>query len=56
MFRTLVSDLITIPGTVPEDAANAVQATSPLQLSRWLDEIWWCGGLAADPVWQGILT
>jgi len=56
MFRTLVSDLITNAGAVPEDAANAVQATSPLQLSRWLDEIWWCGGLVADPVWQGILT
>jgi hypothetical protein len=56
MFRTLVSELITGPSVVPEDVANAIQATSPLQLSRWLDEIWWCGGLAADPVWQGILT
>jgi hypothetical protein len=57
MFRTLVSDLSQPPLSYPPEAvASAVQNTSPLQLSRWLDEVWWGGGINADPVWQNILT
>jgi|tagenome__1003787_1003787.scaffolds.fasta_scaffold20980937_4 hypothetical protein len=55
MFRTLVSHLINNAGAIPEEAANAVQATSPLQLSRWLDEIWWWGGIQAEP-WATIVS
>jgi hypothetical protein len=57
MFRKLVSDLIlTSPLTPPEQIADALQRTSPIQLSRWLDEIWWCQGIAADKDWLSILS
>lgn len=56
MFRTLVSDLAVSGPFPPEAVASAVQSTSPLQLSRWLDEVWWGGGINADTTWQQILT
>jgi len=55
MFRTLAR-LISAPGltTAPTPAelvrnAGVVFATHPIQLSRWLDEIWANGGIAAWP-------
>jgi hypothetical protein len=52
MFRTLVK-LITLPGT-DQDKANAVLAVHPLQLSRWLDEMWAQGGLT-NALWTAVL-
>ncbi|MGW4124415.1 hypothetical protein [Nocardia sp. NPDC004711] len=52
MFRTLAE---LVPHTAPyRDRANAVLAVHPLQLSRWLEEVWAQGGIAA-PSWAAIL-
>ncbi|HEY0167646.1 MAG TPA: hypothetical protein VGB75_11455 [Jatrophihabitans sp.] len=54
MFRTLVG-AITPPGTLPDAAgANAVLAVHPLQLSRWLEEVWSKGGIGGA-AWTTIL-
>jgi hypothetical protein len=52
MFRTLVK-LIALPGT-DQDKANAVLAVHPLQLSRWLEEMWAQGGLT-NALWSAVL-
>ncbi|HET7399943.1 MAG TPA: hypothetical protein VFJ94_15620 [Intrasporangium sp.] len=59
MFRTLVG-LIPNPPTpaapwLPSEKANAVLSVHPLQLSRWLEEMWSQGGIA-NPAWQTILS
>jgi hypothetical protein len=55
MFRTLarliVDPTLTNPTAVPD--ANTVFATHPIQLSRWLEEIWAGGGIAR---WPGLAT
>jgi hypothetical protein len=55
MFRTLarlVSDPTTLnPAVTP--SADAVLALHPLQLSRWLEEVWGKGGVQAWPVVTG---
>jgi hypothetical protein len=58
MFRTLVGlipdPVSPAPPWKPEEKANAVMAVHPLQLSRWLEEVWSQGGIA-NPGWQAIL-
>jgi hypothetical protein len=56
MFRTLVNTLSAQNPTVPKvDFANALLGVNPLQLSRWLDEIWFTNGVAGIE-WASILT
>jgi hypothetical protein len=56
MFRTLVND----PSfsAFPKVAvSNALMGVNPLQLSRWLEEIWFGGGIAdQNGNWGNILT
>lgn len=54
MFRVLaqLSSNPTLPGTNPPDAAR-VFGIHPLQLSRWLEEVWGGGGLVNWPNWPG---
>lgn len=47
MFRALASNLVAPPSLVTEAEANAVLSVYPLQLSRFLDEIWGAGGITA---------
>ncbi|WP_019925661.1 hypothetical protein [Nocardia sp. BMG111209] len=54
MFRTLVELITTPPGAQKVDKANAVLAVHPLQLSRWLEEIWARGGITGD-AWKPVL-
>jgi hypothetical protein len=54
MFRTLarliVDPTLTNPAAVPTAThANTVFAAHPIQLSRWLEEIWAGGGIASWP-------
>ena len=50
MFRTL-ADSINSPATATDIEANAVLSTYPMQLSRFLDEVWSAGGPTSTP-WQ----
>lgn len=55
MFRTLarlVADPTTLNPAVTPDS-DAVLSLHPLQLSRWLDEVWGKGGIQAWPVVTG---
>ncbi|MFD6393318.1 hypothetical protein [Nocardia sp. NPDC060259] len=57
MFRTLVNDPSIAPSSPRVVLADALLSTSPLQLSRWLEEVWSRGGIADDVgVWSRILT
>jgi hypothetical protein len=55
MFRLLArlirDPFLNNPGTLPD--ADTVFATHPIQLSRWIEEIWAGGGLAVWPVFPG---
>jgi hypothetical protein len=56
MFRTLVNDP-SFSSFQKVDVANALLGVNPLQLSRWLDEIWFGGGIADDQgAWGNILN
>lgn len=56
MFRTLANDPAFLAYT-RVDVANSVLSVNPLQLSRWLDEIWYEGGIADRAGdWGTILT
>jgi hypothetical protein len=50
MFRAL-ADSINFPATATDIEANAVLSTYPMQLSRFLDEVWSAGGPTSTP-WQ----
>src|SRR6478735_2745344 len=50
MFRAL-ADKINSLGTATDIEANAVLSTYPMQLSRFLDEVWSAGGPTSTP-WQ----
>ena len=51
MFRTLASLFTTVGGYLPplENGPDTMFATHPIQLSRWLEEIWARGGIATWP-------
>lgn len=55
MFRNLASFISksNAPGTAE---ANAVLSVYPMQLSRWLDEVWARGGIADPEDWPTILN
>ena len=54
MFRTLVKLIGPVPALRMRNKANAVLAVHPLQLSRWLEEMWAQGGLT-NALWSGVL-
>ena len=55
MFRTLTKAVANVAGaTQAPNIANAILTTNPLQLSRWLDEVWSAGGIGAEE-WEAIL-
>ncbi|MET0454807.1 MAG: hypothetical protein ABW137_23455 [Mycobacterium sp.] len=57
MFRTLTNyktDQLSGTNVRGKDVANAVLSVNPLQLSRWLEEVWSAGGIAGDE-WSAVL-
>jgi hypothetical protein len=55
MFRHL-STFISGPTGPTSAEANAVLSVYPMQLSRWLDEVWAAGGIADTTYWSKVLT
>jgi hypothetical protein len=55
MFRTLVELIKATPDPPKIDKANAVLAVHPMQLSRWLEEIWAQGGVTSD-LWAPVIA
>jgi hypothetical protein len=55
MFRSLLP-FVTPAGPPDVNTANAILAVHPMQLSRWLDEVWAAGGLADSTFWQQVLA
>lgn len=55
MFRSLAAHVPPPPSKVTEVEANAVLAVYPLQLSRFLEEVWAAGGVT-DTSWNTLLS